>query len=287
MGRHARVETRPFGPGGSPVPWLGQGTWLIEDAQRADAVAALRRGFDLGLTHVDTAEMYGDGRVEQILAQAMAGRRDELFVVSKVLPQNATYDGTIAACERSLARLRTDRLDAYLLHWPSQHPLEETVRAFAKLEQDGKILSYGVSNFHAQDIERAVAIAGPGRIACNQVRYHLEERGIEHEDVPCCERHGIAVVAYSPFGRGGFPSERTPGGRVLAEIAAAQGATPRQVALRFLARRPSLFLIPKAASVAHVEQNAGADALVLGDDDLRRIDRAFPAGAAAKPRLRR
>jgi diketogulonate reductase-like aldo/keto reductase len=231
--------------------------------------------------------MYGDGKVERILAEAMAGRRDELFVVSKVLPQNATYDGTIAACERSLARLRTDRLDAYLLHWPSEHALEETLRAFAQLEQDGKILSYGVSNFHARDIERAVAIAGPGRIACNQVRYHLEERGIEHEDVPCCERHGIAVVGYSPFGRGALPSERTPGGRVLAEIAAAHGATPRQVALRFLARRPSLFLIPKAARVAHVEQNAGADALVLGDADLRRIDLAFPPGAAPRQRLRR
>lgn len=281
------IEARPFGRGGARVPWLGQGTWTIERAPRAQAIAALRRGFDLGMVHVDTAEMYGDGDAEEIVAEAMAGRRDEIFVVSKVLPQNASYAGTIAACERSLARLQTDRLDGYLLHWPSQHPLEETLRAFARLEEDGKIRSFGVSNFHGSDIERAVALAGPGRIACNQVRYHLEERGIERDDLPLCERHGIALVGYSPFGQSGFPSARAAGGRVLAEIAAAQGATPRQVALRFLARRPSLFAIPKAASVKHVEENAAAARLVLGDDEVRRIDRAFPVGAAPAARLAR
>jgi diketogulonate reductase-like aldo/keto reductase len=280
------IATRPFGSTGVQVPWLGQGTWQIEDASRVTAIAALRRGFDLGMVHVDTAEMYGAGTAEEILAEAMAGRRDELFVVSKVLPHNATRAGTIAACERSLARLRTDRLDCYLLHWPSQHPLEETVRAFAQLEQDGKIRSFGVSNFHASDIERAVALAGAGKIACNQVRYHLDDRGSEKVDLPLCERHGIALVGYSPFGSR-FPGPRTAGGRVLAEVAAAHGATPRQVALCFLARRAALFAIPKAATVAHVEENAGAGKLVLSDADLRRIDRAFPVGAAPAARLSR
>lgn len=280
-----QVGTRPFGPRGTAVPWLGQGTWQLEDAARRDAIAALRRGFDLGLTHVDTAEMYGDGRVEELLGEAMRGWRDRLFVVSKVLPRNATYDGTIAACERSLKRLGTDRLDSYLLHWPSSHPLEETVRAFDALERAGKILSFGVSNFHARDIDTVAAVAGEGRVACNQVQYHLDDRGIERGDVERCARHGIAVVGYSPFAGETFLSRRHAGGRVIGEIAAAHGATPRQVVLAFLGAWRGVFQIPKAAQVPHVEENAGAAALRLTSDELSRIDAAFPVGRAPGARL--
>ena len=284
MPRREAISPRPFGPQRTPVPWLGQGTWQLEDAPRRQAIAALQRGFDLGLTHVDTAEMYGSGRVEDLLAGAIAGRRDELFLVSKVLPENATYAGTIAACERSLARLRTDRLDCYLLHWPSSHPLEETVRAFDDLERAGKIRSFGVSNFHAHDVELVVRIAGADRVACNQVEYHLGKRGIERDDLPRCERQGIALVGYSPFSQGDLPSTRGAG-RVLAEIARAHDATVPQVILAFLGRNPSVFLIPKAASVAHVEDNAAADGLVLDADEIRRIDDAFPVGAAPRARV--
>lgn len=278
------VQRRPFGPRGDEVPWLGQGTWQLEQAPRADAIAALQRGFELGLVHVDTAEMYGDGRVEELLGEAMQGWRDRLFVVSKVLPKNATRDGTIAACERSLRRLQTDRLDGYLLHWPSAHPLEETVRAFDDLERAGKIRSFGVSNFHAGDIDAVVALA-PGRIACNQVRYHLDDRGIERDDIDRCTRHGIAVVGYSPFEGESFLSRRHTGGRLVAEIAGAHEATPRQVALAFLGGFRGVFQIPKASRVPHVEENASADALRLSDDEMRRLDAAFPVGPAPRARL--
>jgi diketogulonate reductase-like aldo/keto reductase len=280
-----QVETWPFGPRGDAVPWLGQGTWQLEQASRADAIATLRRGFELGLRHLDTAEMYGDGRAEALLGEALQGIRDQVFVVSKVLPKNATYDGTIAACERSLKHLRTDHLDCYLLHWPSSHRLEETVRAFDALERAGKIRSFGVSNFHGSDIDRVVAIAGEGRVACNQVRYHLDDRGIERDDVARCARHGIAVVGYSPFEGETFLSKRHAGGRVVADIAAQHGATPRQVALAFLGRWRRVFQIPKASRLAHLEENAGADALRLGPDELERIDAAFPVGDARASRL--
>jgi len=271
------VQRRPFGATGVAVPEIGQGTWAMERSRR-ESVAALRRGLDLGLTHVDTAEMYGDGRVEELVGEAIAGRRDEVFLVSKVLPQNATRAGTVAACERSLARLGTDRLDCYLLHWPSRHPLADTIAAFERLEVDGKIRSWGVSNFASEDLDRADAIAGAGRIACNQVLYHLQERAIEHEVLPWCRAHDVAVVAYSPFGSGDFPGPQSPGGRVLAEVARRLGATPRQIALRFLLRDPIVLTIPKASRVAHVEENAGAAAVVLDDADVARLDAAFPRG---------
>lgn len=275
------MERRPFGPVPREVAVIGQGTWYIDDAHRPTAVAALRRGLDLGMTHIDTAEMYGDA--ELVVGEAIAGRRDELFLVSKVLPGNASRSGTMAACERSLARLRTDRLDCYLLHWPGSHPLEETFAAFERLREQGKILSWGVSNFDVPDLEAAWKAGGEGRIACNQILYNLGERAIEHAVLPWCAAHGIAVVAYSPFGHGDFPGPRTPGGIVLQEIAAAHGATARQVALRFLVRHQSLLTIPKASSVDHAEDNAGAGALRLTADELERIDRAFPLG----PRPRR
>ena len=275
------MEQRSFGPVRGGIPVIGQGTWYIDDAHPPTAVAALRRGLDCGMTHIDTAEMYGDA--EDVVGEAIAGRRDEVFLVSKVLPSNASRGGTMAACERSLARLRTDRLDCYLLHWPGSHPLEETFAGFERLREAGKILSWGVSNFEVPELEAAWEAAGEGGIACNQVLYHFEERAIEHAVLPWCEDHGIAVVAYSPFGHGSFPGSRSPGGRLLEEIAATHGATARQVALRFLVRRPSSFTIPKASSPEHAVDNAGAGTLRLTEAELARIDAGFPLG----PRPRR
>jgi diketogulonate reductase-like aldo/keto reductase len=271
------METRLFGPLNRAVPVIGQGTWLLERGDRASAIAALRRGMDLGMTHIDTAEYYG--AAEDLVGEAISGRRDEVFLVSKVMPGNASRKGTVAACECSLARLRTDRLDCYLLHWRGRHPLEETIAAFEQLKRDGKLLSWGVSNFDVPDLEQAWRLAGAGAIACNQVLYHLAERAIEHAVLPWCEQRGIAVVGYSPFGHGEFPGPRTAGGRVLQEIAASHGATPRQVALRFLVRRQPLFTIPKASHPDHTAENAGAGDLYLTDAEIERIDQAFPLGA--------
>jgi diketogulonate reductase-like aldo/keto reductase len=268
-----------FGPTGRRVSVIGMGTWYLEQAHRPTAVAALRRGLDLGVNHIDTAELYGSGAAEEVVGEAIAGRRDEVFVVSKVLPHNASRAGTRAACERSLKRLGTDRLDCYLLHWRGSYPLADTIAAFEELQRDGKILSWGVSNFDAGDLAEAERIAGTGHIACDQVLYHLEERSIEHTVSPACEQLGAAVVGYSPFGHGRFPGPHTPGGQVLAEIAARRGATARQVALAFLARRPSLFTIPKASTPEHVEENAGAGDLVLSAEDVGRIDAVFSLGS--------
>ena len=272
------MRTRVFGPTGKEIPVIGQGTWNMEKDGRRAAVEALRRGLDEGMTHVDTAEMYGDGKVEEIVGEALEGGRGEVFLVSKVLPQNASRQGTLQACERSLRRLRTDHLDGYLLHWPGSHPLADTLAAFEELREAGKIRSWGLSNFDEDELAEAVRIAGPGKIACNQVLYHLQERAIEHAVIPFCGEHGIAVVAYSPFGSGDFPSPRSEGGRVLAEIAEAHGATPHQIALAFLLRFANLFAIPKAARADHAAENARAAGIDLTQDELRRIDRAFPRG---------
>ncbi|MDR7555113.1 MAG: aldo/keto reductase [Armatimonadota bacterium] len=264
------MEHRLFGPTGVSVPVIGQGTWLLERDDRREALAALRRGLDLGATHIDTAEAYGDGAVEELVGEAIAGRRAEVFLVSKVRPSNASRQGTVRACERSLRRLRTAYLDCYLLHWPGSHPLEDTIAAFEQLVAAGKIRSWGVSNFNEDELAEAVRLA-PGRVACNQVLYHLGERGIEHYVLPACARHGVALVGYSPFGQGAFRSHPT-----LEAVARRHGATPRQVALAFLVRQPGTFTIPKAGRVAHVEENARAGALRLADDDIRAIDAAFP-----------
>ena len=232
------------------------------------------------MTHVDTAEYYGEA--ENIVGEAIAGRRDEVFLISKVMPQNASRAGTVAACERSLQRLRTDRLDCYLLHWRGSYPLAETFAAFAALKASGKIMSFGVSNFDVADLEEAEAAAGTGEIACNQVLYHLQERAIEHSVLPWCEKHGIAVVGYSPFGHDDFPEPRSSGGRVLAAIAAAHDASARQVALAFLVRRAPLFTIPKASNPEHSGDNARAGDLWLSEAEIARIDAAFPLGR--KPR---
>lgn len=268
------MRTREFGHTGRAVPVIGQGTWHMERDPRA-SVEALRRGLDLGMTHVDTAEMYGGGRVEEIVGEAIAGRRDEVFLVSKVLPSNASREGTLDACEASLSRLGTDRLDCYLLHWEGMHPLQETVAAFVELVEAGKILSWGVSNFASGRLGDAVA---SGAVACNQVLYHLRQRVAEHEVLPTCEDHGVALVGYSPFGSGRFPAPDSAGGRVLDEVAASRGATPRQVALAYLTRHPSTFTIPKASRVEHVEENAAAGDLGLRPEEIRRIEEAFPSG---------
>jgi diketogulonate reductase-like aldo/keto reductase len=274
--------TRTFGSTRRRIAAIGQGSWRIEESAAPSSIAALRRGLDLGLTHIDTAEMYGSGAAETLIGKAIAGRRDEVFLVSKVLPGNASKRGTLAACEKSLARLETDRLDCYLLHWRGSHPLEETIAAFDILVREGKILSWGVSNFDVADLDETAAIAGAGHPACNQVLYHLQERAVEHAVLPWCQKHGTALVAYTPFGQSTTAFDaRTRQGRVLEEIAQVHQASARQVALRFLLRHPEVFAIPKASSVAHVAENAGALALELNAAELAKIDEAFPRG---KPR---
>jgi diketogulonate reductase-like aldo/keto reductase len=258
------------------VPLIGLGTWQMEEDDRASCIAALRAGLDAGATHVDTAELYGWGRVEELVAEALEGRRDEVFLVSKVHPRNAARAKVLRACEQSLKRLRTDHLDLYLLHWREGHPLEDTLTALEELVRGGKIRAWGVSNFDESDLQEAERIVGPGRIACNQVLYHLEERAIEHAVLPWCKQHGVAVVGYSPFAVGRFLRGR--GKAVVEEIARARGASARQVALRFLTREAPLFTIPKTADPEHARQNAAAAELELTADEVARIDAAFPTG---------
>ena len=274
------MRQKEFGSTGRKVSVVGQGTWYIDRGDRKSAIAALRRGIDLGMTHIDTAEMYGDA--ELVIADAIATRREAVYLVSKVLPNNASRRGTITACERSLARLKTDHLDCYLLHWRGSYPLAETVAAFEQLKASGKIRSWGVSNFDVDDLDEILAVAGEGKIACNQVLYHLQERAIEHSIIPWCAKHQVAVVAYSPFGHNDFPNPRSKGGELLGAIAKRHGATPRQVALGFLVRELPLFAIPKAATEEHAADNAAAGDLVLNEDEIASLDRAFPRGP--KPR---
>jgi diketogulonate reductase-like aldo/keto reductase len=240
------MEQRRFGATKREVAVIGQGTWHLEGDDRASAIA-LRWGLDLGMTHIDTAEMYGSGTVEKMVAEAIGWRRDEVFLVSEVLARPPP-------------------------------PLEDSVAALEQLQRRGMILSWGVSNFDVPDLDAVREIAGEGQLACNQVVYHLMERAIEHAVIPWCEAYDVAVLAYSPFGSGRFPAPRTKGGRVLHEIAAAHRATARQVALRFLVQWPMLFAIPKVASPAHTADNAGAGDLELTDAELARIDEAFPRG---------
>jgi len=274
------MQSRIFGKGGPSVSVIGQGTWYLDRGDRKTAIAALRRGIELGMTHIDTAEMYGDA--ELVIADAIADQRDEVFLVSKVLPSNASRRGTITACERSLKRLKTDRLDCYLLHWRGSYPLSDTVAAFEELKRAGKIRSWGVSNFDADDLDEILAVSGEGKIACNQVLYHLQERAIEHAVIPWCARHGVAVAAYSPFGHNDFPAPASAGGKLLHKIGAAHKATPRQVALSFLTRETPVFAIPKAADAEHAAENAAAGGLTLGKDEIAALDAAFPRGP--KPR---
>ncbi len=274
-----KIPTRRFGWSGVEVPVIGQGTWMIEGSRRADerAIEALRVGLDLGMTHIDTAEMYGDGRAEELVAEAIAGRRHEVFLASKVLPSHASFEGTLKACERSLKRLKADQLDLYMLHWPGDHPIRETMRAMEKLVADGLVRFIGVSNFDVEELKEAERALRNERLASNQVLYHLGDRGVERRLLPYCARRKIAVVAYSPFGHGNFPSPRSAGGRVLANIAERYGRTPRQVVLNFLTRHPGVFTIPKASQPNHVRENSGGAAWKLSAEDIAAIDRAFPA----------
>jgi aryl-alcohol dehydrogenase-like predicted oxidoreductase len=278
--RATRTVTRELGRTGARIARIGMGTWELEHADPDEAERALNVGLDLGLTHVDTAEMYGAGRVEELLGRWLAPRRAEVFLTSKVLPENASRAGTRAACERSLRRLGTDVLDLYLLHWRGAHPLAETLTALEELRAEGKIRHYGVSNLDADELAEAAELAAPGRVTCDQVLYHLEERAIEHHVLPACARLGATLVAYSPFGSSGarFPGPETPGGRVLAELAAARGVVPRAVALAFLTRDERVAAIPKSAQVAHVRENASALALELEPAEIARIAAAFPRG---------
>jgi diketogulonate reductase-like aldo/keto reductase len=264
---------KSFGATGRQIAVLGQGTWKMETDDRRSAVAALRAGLDAGMTHIDTAELYGGGRVEAIVGEAIEGRREEVYLVSKVVPSNGSHRGTIAACERSLRYLRTDYLDCYLLHWPGSEPLEATLGAFEALAQQGKIKSYGVSNFDEEELAEAVKIAGPGKVICNQVLYNLGERAIEHAVIPFCRDHEIAVVGYTPLDRTDF-SRAT----VLTTIGKKYEKSARQVALAFLTRERDLFSIPKSSNLQHTRENALAVDFALSAEDLQAIDRAFPLG---------
>jgi diketogulonate reductase-like aldo/keto reductase len=270
------VETQ----GGVRVPAIGQGTWAMGDRKDAHAaeVAALRLGLDLGMTLIDTAEMYADGRAEEIVAEAIAGRRDEVFLVTKVLPQNASARGTLAAAERSLARLRTDRIDLYLLHWEGPHPLADTFGAFEKLRASGKIRAFGVSNFDLDFMKEAWRLPTGDSVAANQVLYNLSRRSIEWSLLDECARRGVLIMAYSPLeqGRLGFSDE-------LSEVARRHDATPAQVALAWTVRRPGVVAIPKASGLAHVRENAGAAALRLAEADLALLDSRYPPPRRAEP----
>ena len=262
------------------VPALGLGTWRMGESprRRAKEIAALRAGFDAGMTLVDTAEMYADGGAEELVARAIAGRRDEMFLVSKVYPHNAGAKGAIAACERSLRRLATDRLDLYLLHWRGRIPLAETVDAFERLRGAGKILRWGVSNFDAEDLDELLAVPDGRRCMVNQVLYHLGERGIEWALAERCRRHAIAVMAYSPLGEGTLLREAK-----LGRIARSVGATPAQIALAWLATREGVISIPQSSDVAHVRDNRAAMTLRLTAATLADIDAAFPPPSRAQP----
>ena len=261
-------------PSGERVPALGQGTWMMAEdrRRRADEIAALRAGLDLGLTLIDTAEMYGDGAAETLVGEAIAGRRDEVFLVSKVLPENASRHGTVAACERSLARLDTDRIDLYLLHWRGRPPLAETLAAFERLQRDGKIRHWGVSNLDMADMRELAGLPGGAACATNQVLYNPSRRGIEFDLLPWCRTRGMPVMAYSPVEQGRLLRHRE-----LAAVAARHGATVAQVTLAWV------LAIPKAGRVEHVHDNARALEIVLTDADLAAFDRAFPPPTQARP----
>jgi diketogulonate reductase-like aldo/keto reductase len=259
-------------PAGEEVAALGQGTWYMgESAHKREAeVRALRAGIDLGMTLIDTAEMYADGGAEQVTGEAIRGRRDEVFVVSKVLPSHASRQGTITACERSLRRLGTDRIDLYLLHWRGNYALEDTLTGFEALLEAGKIRYWGVSNFDVEDMEELVASGGEA-VATNQVLYNLSRRGIEYDLLPWQAERGVPSMAYSPIEQG-----RILGKPALAEVAKRHGASPAQVALAFTLRRSDVISIPKSSSLEHVRDNAKAIDIALTEDDIATLDAAFP-----------
>ncbi len=259
-------------PGGAKVPALGQGTWYIGDsaAKRADEIAALQAGIDLGMTLIDTAEMYGNGRSEELVGEALAGRRDRVFLVSKVLPSNASRQGTKKACERSLKRLRTDVIDLYLLHWQGSYPFEETIAGMLELKQEGKIRHWGVSNMDVAEMEAIVSVRKGNTCATNQVLYNLSRRGVEYDLLPWCKEHSIPVMAYSPIEQSRILKDRT-----LLSVAKRHDATAAQAALAWVLRNPDIIAIPKAGNVSHVRENAACLDLVLTAEDLAELDAAF------------
>lgn len=266
-------------PSGIAVPALGQGTWNMgENASRArDEIASLKTGLDLGMTLIDTAEMYAEGGSEEIVGKAIEGRRDEVFLVSKVYPHNASRDGTVEACERSLKRLKTDRIDLYLLHWRGNHPLEETVEAFESLKAAGKIEAWGVSNFDVTDMNELLAIPNGGNVAANQVLYNLARRGIEYDLLPWCQERGIPIMAYSPIEQGRLLDHPD-----LIHIAKTYQATPAQIALAFLLDRDGVMAIPKSANPQRIEENRGCIDLDITDEDWAILDAAFPPPSRKK-----
>jgi len=260
-------------PSGAKIPTFGLGTWRMGESarRRADEVAALHYGIELGVTLIDTAEMYGDGEAETIVADAVGTRREEVFIVNKVLPENSSKRGTIAACERSLKRLKTDRIDLYLLHWRGSPPLQETLAAFEALASAGKILHWGVSNFDIREMGDVAALPGGRACATNQVLYNLTRRGIEFDLMPWCRARKIPIMAYSPIEQG-----RMLDHPALRKVGAHHNATPAQVALAWLLRQDGVIAIPKASTLAHVEEDLAALDLRLTGDDLATLDRAFP-----------
>ena len=267
-------------PSGDSIPVLGLGAWMMGENARnkKDEVQALRLGLDLGMNLIDTAELYASGGSEQVVAEAIAGRRDQVFLVSKVMPGNATKKGTIAACEKSLKRLNTDRLDLYLLHWRDSVPLRETLDGLMTLKRDGKIRNWGVSNFDVDDMEELLALPGGKDVATNQVMYNLRRRGIEYALLPWSQKQNIPIMAYSPLDQGHLMRSSE-----LMHIAERNGATPAQIALAWVIRQPGVFAIPKAAREAHVRDNAKALTLRLAEDDLAELDRAFRPPTKKKP----
>jgi len=270
---------RKFGWTDVNVPIIGQGTWMLEGNNKytkSRAIETLKLGLDLGMTHIDTAEMYDNGHTEELVAQAIAERRDEVFLVSKVLPSNASYEGTLKACKRSLKRLNTDWLDLYLLHWPSSYPITETMRAMEKLVDDGLIKYIGVSNFDIEELKEAEQALKNEQMACNQVLYHLDNRGIERRLLPYCTEKSIAIVGYSPFGHGNFPSPQSAKGKILEEIAKLHNRTARQVALNFLTHHDNIFTIPKTSRLERVKENSEGVDWKLTENDIMTIEKAFP-----------
>ncbi len=261
-------------PSGAPVPVLGQGTWGMGERRdrRPQEVAALRFGLELGMTLIDTAEMYGEGAAEEIVAEAIDGRpRDEIYLVSKVYPHHADHRGAPAACERSLRRLRTDHLDLYLLHWRGAYPLSETVEAFEALVQAGKIRDWGVSNFDLSDMLELIVLPGGEHVATNQMHYNLLHREIEMDLIPWCRSRHIPIMAYTPIEQG-----RLLGASALKQVAARHGATPAQVALAWLLQKEETIVIPKASTLEHVQENRAALDVHLAPEDLEVLNRAFP-----------
>ena len=259
-------------PSGDKVSTLGQGTWYMGDstAKRAEETTAIQAGIDLGMTLIDTAEMYGNGRSEELVGEALLGRRDKVFLVSKVLPSNASRAGTKKACERSLKRLRTDVLDLYLLHWQGSYPFEETIAGMLDLQQEGKIRQWGVSNMDVDEMEEIFSVRKGSTCAVNQILYNLSRRGVEYDLLPWCKARSVPVMAYSPIEQGRILKDR-----VLASVAKRHGVTPAQIALAWTLRAPGIIAIPKAGNISHVRENAASLSISLTPEDIAEFDAAF------------